>query len=99
MHLAGIGVAGLAGAFALTRLLTALLFGVTSTDPATIASVIVILYGVALLACLMPARRVCRAAANVSESQCSMPKSVDSATRLASGHSFLMQVQPTTALI
>ena len=53
-----IGVAiGLAGAFALTRLMTTLLFGVTPTDGLTIGVVSAVLIGVALLACFIPARR------------------------------------------
>ena len=53
-----IGVAiGLAGAFALTRLMTTLLFGVTPTDGLTIGVVSAVLIAVALLACLIPARR------------------------------------------
>src|SRR5689334_8524750 len=53
-----IGVAiGLAGAFALTRLMTTLLFGVTPTDGLTIGVVSGVLIGVALLACFIPARR------------------------------------------
>ena len=53
-----IGVAiGLAGAFALTRLMTTLLFGVTPTDGLTIGVVSAVLVGVALVACLIPARR------------------------------------------
>jgi putative ABC transport system permease protein len=47
----------LAGAFALTRLMTTLLFGVTPTDTATFAIVSVGLIAVALLACYLPARR------------------------------------------
>jgi putative ABC transport system permease protein len=58
MTLVGIAVAvGLAGAFALTRLMTALLFGVTPTDALTIVVVSGILIAVALLACFIPARR------------------------------------------
>src|ERR1041384_817012 len=53
-----VGVAiGLAGAFALTRLMTTLLFGVTPTDGLTIGMVSAVLVGVALLACFIPARR------------------------------------------
>jgi predicted permease len=52
----GIGL-GLAGAFALTRLLEAMLFGVSPTDPVTYGSVSVVLLGIALLATYLPARR------------------------------------------
>ena len=56
--LAIIGVAfGLGGAFALTRLMAGLLFGVTPTDAATFISVPLGLIFVALLACYIPARR------------------------------------------
>jgi putative ABC transport system permease protein len=48
---------GIAGAFALTRLLGGLLFGVTPTDAITFIAVVTILTIVALLACYIPARR------------------------------------------
>jgi putative ABC transport system permease protein len=58
MSLALIGVAiGLAGAFALTRLLASLLFQVTPTDKLTFFGVATSLIVVALLACYIPARR------------------------------------------
>ncbi len=58
MSLALIGVvAGLAGAFALTRLMQSLLFGVTPTDAVTFAVVTFGLLLIALLACYIPARR------------------------------------------
>jgi putative ABC transport system permease protein len=59
--LVSIGVAlGLAGAYALTRLMTTLLFGVTPTDGLTIVVVSAVLTGIALLACFIPARRATR---------------------------------------
>jgi putative ABC transport system permease protein len=52
------GVAlGLAGAFALTRFLSGLLFGLTATDPVTFIGVSLILGGIALIASYIPARR------------------------------------------
>ncbi len=58
MVLALIGVvAGLAGAFALTRVMAGLLFGVSATDAVTFISVSAGLIAIALLACYIPARR------------------------------------------
>ncbi|HXC68685.1 MAG TPA: ABC transporter permease [Pyrinomonadaceae bacterium] len=50
-------VAGIAGAFALTRLIGGLLFGVSPTDAKTFVTVAVSLFLVALIACYVPARR------------------------------------------
>jgi putative ABC transport system permease protein len=58
MTLVLIGVAsGLASAVALTRLMSTLLFGVSTTDPMTLALITLLLGAVALLACYLPARR------------------------------------------
>jgi putative ABC transport system permease protein len=56
MALAGV-MAGLAGAWGLTRFLSSLLYGVRPTDPLTFASVPLLLMSVSLLACYVPARR------------------------------------------
>ena len=56
--LASAGVfAGVAGALALTRLMSGMLFGVSAADPAVYGGVALLLLSVALLACLVPARR------------------------------------------
>ncbi len=58
MLLTLIGVAaGLAAAFALTRLMSTLLFDVSATDPITFGLIALLLVTVALLACWIPARR------------------------------------------
>jgi putative ABC transport system permease protein len=55
----GIGI-GLLGAFALTRVMKTLLFGVGAADPLTYLVIAGLLAGIALLACWLPARRATR---------------------------------------
>jgi putative ABC transport system permease protein len=57
--LIGVGI-GLAAAFGLTRLITTMIYGVGTTDPITFTSVAILLSGVALFACYIPARRAMR---------------------------------------
>lgn len=59
LTLIGIGF-GLVGAFASTRIMSSLLFGVSAVDPLTFAAVSVLLAAMALLACYIPARRATR---------------------------------------
>jgi putative ABC transport system permease protein len=61
MKMALVGVAiGIAAALGLTRLMTNMLFGVSTADPITFCGVALILAGVALTACYIPARRAMR---------------------------------------
>jgi ABC-type antimicrobial peptide transport system permease subunit len=60
-RIAAVGVVlGLAGAFALTRVLQSLLYGISSTDAATFTAAAVFVAAVALVATWMPARRAAR---------------------------------------
>src|SRR5262249_3850410 len=56
LALAGVGI-GLLASFALTRVMSQLLFGVKPTDPLTLAVIALLLTGATLLACTIPARR------------------------------------------
>jgi predicted permease len=61
MTLVGISlVVGLAGAFAATRLLNSLLFGVGASDPITFAAIVLLVSAVAFIAAWLPARRATR---------------------------------------
>jgi putative ABC transport system permease protein len=57
--LIGVGI-GVAAALGLTRLIAKIIYGVSASDPLTFTSVAVLLSGVALLACYIPARRATR---------------------------------------
>jgi putative ABC transport system permease protein len=61
MALVSAGLAiGVAAAWALTRLMTTMLFETRATDPATFASIALLLAAVALAACWIPARRAAK---------------------------------------
>ena len=59
LALIGVGI-GLLGAFALTRVMESLLYGVSATDPVTFAGIALLLVTVATLASFLPARRATR---------------------------------------
>jgi putative ABC transport system permease protein len=59
MTVLGVGI-GLATAFGLARLMTSLLFQTSAADPPTFSVVPLLLAGVALVACYLPARRATR---------------------------------------
>lgn len=60
-QLAGLGIAiGLVVALGVTRLMASFLYGVRATDPLTFFAVSLLLLGLALLACYLPARRAMR---------------------------------------
>jgi len=61
LELAALGIAlGLAAAFGVTRFLGSFLYGVSPTDPATLAAVATVLVVVTILASWVPARRAAR---------------------------------------
>jgi putative ABC transport system permease protein len=61
LKLAGAGLLiGLAGSFALMRVMKTLLFGVSAADPLTFAASALLLLAVSLLACWVPARRAAK---------------------------------------
>jgi len=58
LRLAGAGIlVGAVGALALTRLISGLLFGVSSFDPITFGAMAALLGAITVVACLVPARR------------------------------------------
>jgi len=65
LALIGIGI-GLVGAFALTRLMASMLFGVEPTDATTFGTISILLTAVALLACFLPGRRATKVEPTVS---------------------------------
>ena len=65
LALIGVGI-GLIGAFALTRLMASMLFGVEPTDAMTYGSIAALLIGVTLLACYLPGRRATKVEPTIS---------------------------------
>ena len=59
MALGGVAI-GILASLALTRLMESLLYGVSVTDPLTFTVIALLLTSVALLACLVPARRAAK---------------------------------------
>ncbi len=59
LALAGLGI-GIVAALLLTRLMASMLYSISATDPVTFIAVAILLLGVALLACYIPARRAMR---------------------------------------
>lgn len=67
MRLAGAGVAiGLGASIGLTRLMGSLLYGISTTDPLTFGVIAILLLGVSLLACYIPARRATKVDAMIA---------------------------------
>jgi putative ABC transport system permease protein len=64
LALVGLGI-GVVLAFLLTRLIASLLYDTSPTDPLTFGAVAVVLFGVAVIACYIPARRAMRVDAMV----------------------------------
>jgi putative ABC transport system permease protein len=59
-------IIGLAGSFALTRLIKSGLYGITATDPATYVGISLILVLVATIACLIPTLRALRVSPTIA---------------------------------